>query len=99
MIARAHQLAMEGYQWHFNDNQLVTVWSAPNYMYRSGNKASIMNVSSDLQCTFKVFEAVPDRQYFPKYVLCPLSLFPIHDSGALYLQHKIYLRFSGIVFP
>jgi diadenosine tetraphosphatase ApaH/serine/threonine PP2A family protein phosphatase len=62
MIARAHQLAMEGYQWHFNGDQLVTVWSAPNYMYRSGNKASIMNVSSDLQCEFKVFEAVPDTE-------------------------------------
>ncbi|OHT11712.1 Serine/threonine-protein phosphatase 6 catalytic subunit [Tritrichomonas foetus] len=61
MIARAHQLAMDGYQWFF-DQELVTVWSAPNYMYRSGNKASVMQVAEDLSVNFEVFDAVPDDQ-------------------------------------
>ena len=46
-IARSHQLAMNGYQWYF-DNQLITVWSAPNYMYRAGNKATVMKLDQTL---------------------------------------------------
>ena len=58
-IARAHQLVMEGYKWMF-DEALVTVWSAPNYCYRCGNVAAILEFEENCaQKRFKVFEAAP----------------------------------------
>jgi diadenosine tetraphosphatase ApaH/serine/threonine PP2A family protein phosphatase len=67
IIARAHQLAEEGYKWHFEpDHQVVTVWSAPNYMYRCANKASVMFVPDNLEVRFNQFEAVPlERRKVP----------------------------------
>ncbi|KAJ4150303.1 hypothetical protein LMH87_011057 [Akanthomyces muscarius] len=60
LIARAHQLVNEGYKYHFPENSVVTVWSAPNYCYRCGNVASIMTVDKDLDPRFSIFSAVPD---------------------------------------
>ncbi|KAK1268208.1 Serine/threonine-protein phosphatase PP-X isozyme 2 [Acorus gramineus] len=74
-ICRAHQLVMEGYKWMF-DKKIVTVWSAPNYCYRCGNVASILEVDENLNRQFCVFEAapqdsrgVPTRKPAPVYFL------------------------------
>ncbi|KAJ3228397.1 Serine/threonine-protein phosphatase 4 catalytic subunit [Clydaea vesicula] len=58
LIARAHQLVMEGYKLMFKDT-LVTVWSAPNYCYRCGNVASILEFNEHLGKNYKIFEAAP----------------------------------------
>lgn len=61
LIARAHQLVMEGYRTMFDD-RLVTVWSAPNYCYRCGNVAALLTLDENLERTFKVFNAATDNE-------------------------------------
>ncbi|CEP63057.1 phosphoprotein phosphatase PP4 catalytic subunit PPH3 LALA0_S07e01442g [Lachancea lanzarotensis] len=58
LIARAHQLVMEGYKEMF-DGGLVTVWSAPNYCYRCGNVAAVLRIEDTLDRNYMIFEAVP----------------------------------------
>lgn len=57
-IARAHQLILEGYKQMF-DASIVTVWSAPNYCYRCGNVASILQLDDDLNQKYETFDAAP----------------------------------------
>lgn len=66
LVARAHQLVMEGelcsschcpcthftyeylgYNW-CQDRNVVTIFSAPNYCYRCGNQAAIMEIDEKL---------------------------------------------------
>jgi len=59
LICRAHQLVMEGYKWHFNET-VLTVWSAPNYCYRCGNVAALLELDESSR-EFTIFEAAPQE--------------------------------------
>ena len=58
MICRAHQMQMKGYSICHN-GLCCTIFSAPNYCYRCGNKAAIMEVDEDINYTFLQFNASP----------------------------------------
>ncbi|KAF9186682.1 Serine/threonine-protein phosphatase 4 catalytic subunit [Haplosporangium sp. Z 767] len=77
LIARAHQLVMEGYKLMFDDT-VVTVWSAPNYCYRCGNVAAILEIDSNLNKSYTIFRdsdrnsmntRTPQREGPPDYFL------------------------------
>lgn len=58
------------------DNRLVTVWSAPNYCYRCGNIAAILQLNDSLETReAKLFKAVPDAdRVIPRRVTTPYFL-------------------------
>ncbi|KAF0022552.1 hypothetical protein F2P81_025178 [Scophthalmus maximus] len=57
LVSRAHQLVMEGYNWG-HDKNVVTIFSAPNYCYRCGNQAAIMELDDTLKYSLFLSPAV-----------------------------------------
>jgi serine/threonine-protein phosphatase 4 catalytic subunit len=60
-ITRSHQLVMTGYREMFNKG-LVTVWSAPNYCYRCGNAAAVMELDENMKSSYAIFGACPNDE-------------------------------------
>ena len=58
MIVRGNQLTDNGFIWYHN-NQILTIFSAPNYRYRCGNKAAIIEVDEYLNNAILQFNANP----------------------------------------
>ncbi|KAF5175619.1 Serine/threonine-protein phosphatase PP2A catalytic subunit, partial [Thalictrum thalictroides] len=87
LIARAHQLVMKGFNWG-HEQKVVTIFSAPNYCYRCGNMASILEVDDCRGHTFiqeEVSEKGPESisrssihpgrppDFYPDLLSCLLS--------------------------
>ncbi|KAL7751238.1 hypothetical protein RI367_003444 [Sorochytrium milnesiophthora] len=58
LIARAHQLVMQGFEWT-HDKNVITIFSAPNYVYRCGNQAAIMEVDDNMNRRLLQFDPAP----------------------------------------
>ncbi|MEW5302050.1 MAG: hypothetical protein WDW36_004861 [Sanguina aurantia] len=89
LISRAHQLVMEGYNWS-HEQSVVTIFSAPNYCYRCGNQAAIMEVSDTMEKAFQKFEPAPRRgeapeayRATPDYFLDPAVLLSAAFKGRI----------------
>ncbi|ELV11295.1 Serine/threonine-protein phosphatase 2A catalytic subunit alpha isoform, partial [Tupaia chinensis] len=50
----------QGYNW-CHDRNVVTIFSAPNYCYRCGNQAAIMELDDTLKYSFLQFDPAPRR--------------------------------------
>ncbi|EIJ87349.1 serine/threonine-protein phosphatase 2A catalytic subunit [Nematocida parisii] len=74
MICRAHQLVMNGHNWNHHKG-VVTVFSAPNYCYRCGNLASLMEMDEHGAYQFTQFDSSPEQiqdkpaQQVPNYFI------------------------------
>ena len=60
LICRAHQVVEEGYEF-FSEMNLVTVFTAPNYMGEFDNNGGILEVNEDLLCKFHIIRPIRER--------------------------------------
>ncbi|KAK3738084.1 hypothetical protein RRG08_064986 [Elysia crispata] len=69
MVSRAHQMVMDGYSW-CHDGHVLTVFSAPNYCYRCGNQAAILEVGEGTDSfrltQFEHAKGLQGRENIPK---------------------------------
>lgn len=94
LVARAHQLVMEGFNWS-QDRNVVTIFSgayhgylrlrphlltcglAPNYCYRCGNQAAIMEIDEHLKYTLYVSTPPSVGAFADRSTVCNST--PVHE--------------------
>ena len=77
-LIRAHQLCNEGYTLYWK-GKCVTVWLAPNYCYRCGNKASVLEIHHS---NYELKESAPPQVLSDHYVeALPGQYFNIFEAS------------------
>ncbi|KAI8805004.1 calcineurin-like phosphoesterase [Cladochytrium replicatum] len=61
LICRAHQVVEDGYEF-FAQRQLVTLFSAPNYVGEFDNAGGVMSVDESLMCSFQIIKPAEKKQ-------------------------------------
>ena len=56
---------MRGYNWCHN-KQVLSIFSAPNYCYRCGNEAAIIEIEDENNYSFKTYSAAPKDIYYKR---------------------------------
>ena len=77
LIARAHQLVMDGYNWSHNQ-KVVTIFSAPNYCYRCGRSCSCSQSTSSGMC----LRCCNTSQWLQIYMYTGFESWPAMHLGA-----------------
>uniref|UniRef100_A0A673A0S6 Serine/threonine-protein phosphatase n=1 Tax=Sphaeramia orbicularis TaxID=375764 RepID=A0A673A0S6_9TELE len=62
-----NHLVMEGYNWG-HDKNVVTIFSAPNYCYRCGNQAAIMELDDTLKYSFLPCQSPTELRPLPSHL-------------------------------
>jgi serine/threonine-protein phosphatase PP1 catalytic subunit len=57
LLCRAHQVVPHGYEFPFGTQNVLTIFSAPDYMEGAGNDAAVLGVSQQLKCKFILIES------------------------------------------
>jgi serine/threonine-protein phosphatase 2A catalytic subunit len=62
LIIRSHQMVIDGFQWMSPEKHLVTIFSAPNYVYRCGNLGAFAEVDESMELNLRTFTHSPNQR-------------------------------------